>query len=191
MRVFRFSIAVLMVTEILVLAMPESRYSGPAFGQVVIGGPATPVPLFPPPPPGQPQALSTIGAIPQLAPAPGSTNVIAASALPTPREFRCTCTGPGFPTAWAGRIAASSYILARKTASGQCASFKLNGNALSPFIPPANTNPFQPAQAAPVGSLYAFPPGQVTAPLVQFPNQPLANNQRMQISAQCQNCACN
>src|SRR5487761_39600 len=114
MRVFKFAIAALIVIETLVLAMPESRYSAPVFGQVVIGGPSTPVPLTPPPPPGQPQALSTIGAIPQLAPAPGSTNVIAAAAAATPRTFECTCAGPGYPTEWTGRVAASSYILARQ-----------------------------------------------------------------------------
>ncbi|HVA77176.1 MAG TPA: hypothetical protein VNF27_04740 [Candidatus Binataceae bacterium] len=171
--------------------MPESRYSGPAFGQVVVGGPATPVPLTPPPRPGQPQALSTIGAIPQLAPAPGSTNVLAASAAATPRQFECTCAGPGYPTEWAGRVAASSYILARRTATGQCVSYKLNGHALSPYISPPNPNPFQAPLAQPPGGLYSFPPGQVTTPLTVFPNQPLANNARMQVSAQCQNCACN
>src|SRR5487761_1507499 len=148
MRVFKFAIAALIVIETLVLAMPESRYSAPVFGQVVIGGPSTPVPLTPPPPPGQPQALSTIGAIPQLAPAPGSTNV----------------------------IAASSYILARQTATGKCAAYKLNSHALSPYIPPPSGNLFGAAAPQPPGGLYAFPPGQVTQQVVQFPNQPLSNN---------------
>lgn len=190
MRVLKFSIAMLMFTEILVLAMPESRYSAPAFGQVVIGGPATPVPLTPPPPPGQPQAVSTIGAIPQLAPAPGSTNVLAASPAATPREFVCSCAGLGYPTEWVGRVASTSYILARQSAAGQCQSYKLNGHALSPYISPPASSFGSTAPAVP-GGLYSFPPGQVANRIVPFPNQPLSNNARQQIPAQCQNCACN
>lgn len=191
MRVFKFAIAALIVIEIFVLAMPESRYSARVFGQVVISGPATPVPLTPPPAPGAPQALSTIGAIPQLAPAPGSTNVIAAAAAATPRSFRCTCSGPGYSTQWAGIVASSSYVLASQTASAQCQSYELNGHALSPFInPPASSFSSTPPQ--PPGTLNAFPPGQVTTQTaIQSPNQPASNNLREQAPARCKRCACN
>lgn len=192
MRVFKFAIAALIVIEIFVLAMPESRYSARVFGQVVIGGPATPVPLTPPPAPGAPQALSTIGAIPQLAPAPGSTNVLAAAAAATPRSFRCTCSGPGYATQWAGVVAASSYVLASQTASAQCQSYKLNGHALSPFINPPSANSFAPPPAQPPGGLYSSPPGQVTTQGGnQYPDQPISNGLRQQAPAQCMRCACN
>ena len=70
MRAVRLIFAVLIVSPILVLALSESRLSRQPFAQVTAApGPVT---LTAPVAPGQPQAFSTIGALPALAAAPGT-----------------------------------------------------------------------------------------------------------------------
>src|SRR5579862_9013025 len=120
MRAIRITFALLIVSTIFMLALSDSRLSRQPFAQVTAA--PGPVPLTAPAAPGQPQAFSTIGALPALAPAPGSTVAAAATAAPTPRVFRCTCSAPGTWTEWAGSVSSSSYILARQSARGQCAN---------------------------------------------------------------------
>ncbi len=132
MRAVRLVIAILIVSPILMLALSESRLSRQPFAQITAApGPA---PLTAPVAPGQPQPFSTIGALPALAPAPGTTPLAAASAAPTPRAFRCTCSAPGVWTEWAGIVSSSSYVLASQSARTQCANYILNANAPSPYI---------------------------------------------------------
>ena len=145
MRAVRLVIAVLIVSPIIVLALSESRFSRQPFAQVTAA--PGPVPLTAPAAPGQPQAFSTIGALPALAPAPGTHACSEfASAAPTPRAFRCTCSAPGTWTEWAGVVSSSSYVLASQSARGQCANYLLNANAPSPYIPPAGIHG-EPAKA--------------------------------------------
>ena len=77
MRAVRLVIAVLIVSPILMLALSESRFSRQPFAQVTAA--PGPVPLTAPVAPGQPQAFSTIGALPALAPAPGTSPAAVAS----------------------------------------------------------------------------------------------------------------
>ena len=144
MRAVRLVIAVLIVSPILMLALSESRLSRQPFAQVTAA--PGPVPLTAPVAPGQPQAFSTIGALPALAPAPGILSAAAASVAPTPRAFRCTCSAPGIWTEWAGVVSSSSYVLASQSASTQCANYILNENAPSAYIPPEGSTR-EPAKA--------------------------------------------
>jgi len=129
----RLAITVLIVSPFLILALSDSKLARQPFAQVT----AAPGPVVVPAPfaPGAPQAFSTIGALPSLAAAPGFTPFAAASVLPTPRAFRCTCGAPGTWTEWAGVVSSSSFVLASQSARGQCANYLLNANAPSPFIP--------------------------------------------------------
>jgi hypothetical protein len=116
----------------IMLALSESKLARQPFAQVTAA--PGPVPLTAPVAPGQPQAFSTIGALPALAPAPGTLPLTAASALATPRVFRCTCNAPGTWTEWAGVVTSSNFVLASQSARGQCANYLLNANAPSPYI---------------------------------------------------------
>ena len=137
MRAVRLTIVLLIVSPIFMLALSESRLARQPFAQVTAA--PGPVPLTPPAAPGQPQAFSTIGALPALAPAPGTRLAAAPSVQPTPRVFRCTCSAPGTWTEWSGNVSSSNYLLARQSARGQCANFPLNENAPSAFIPMQGT----------------------------------------------------
>jgi hypothetical protein len=129
----RLAITVLIVSPFLILALSDSKLARQPFAQVT----TAPGPVVVPAPfaPGAPQAFSTIGALPSLAAAPGFTPFAAASVLPTPRAFRCTCGAPGTWTEWVGVVSSSSFVLASQSARGQCANFLLNANAQSAFIP--------------------------------------------------------
>jgi hypothetical protein len=139
MRAVRLVIAVLIVSPILMLALSESRLARQPFAQVTAA--PGPVPLTAPVAPGQPRAFSTIGALPGLAPAPGTLLAGVASAAPTPRAFRCTCSAPGIGTEWAGVVSSSSYVLASRSARGQCANYVLNANAPSAYMVPEGSSP--------------------------------------------------
>jgi len=163
---------------IFLLAVGESMFVRPTLGQVAPIAPAVP---------GQPLPLATIGALPALAPAPGTQLVAAPTAAATPREFRCTCSGPGFPTSWSGMVAASSYILARQQASGSCTAYNVNAHAESPYIRPPGTTASQPP-----GTFFSAPPGQVGVSQVTIPgNEPVALSEKVEVAAECQRCACN
>ncbi len=136
MRAIRRAIALLILSPIFLLAISESSVGVQLLAQVT--GQPGPAPLTPPAAPGQPASFSTIGALPALAPAPGTfrASALQAAAQPTPRAFRCTCSAPGYYTQWAGEVVAPSYILAKQAATGQCVNFNVNSNAPSPYIPP-------------------------------------------------------
>ena len=136
MRAVRLTIVLLIVSMIFMLALSDSRLARQPFAQVTAA--PGPVPLTPPAAPGQPQAFSTIGALPALAPAPGFA--IAPTAQPTPQVFRCTCSAPGTWTEWSGNVTSSNFLLARQSARSQCANFLLNANAPSAFIPLPGTS---------------------------------------------------
>ena len=132
MRSVRLAIAVLIVSPILMLALSESRLSRQPFAQVTAA--PGPVPLTPPSAPGQPASFATIGALPSLAPAPGTV----------PLEVRPWCRRRAHFDAPARRretgrngrasSSSSSYVLASQSARGQCASYILNANAPSAYI---------------------------------------------------------
>lgn len=186
MRAVRIVVAVLIVSPILVLVFGESRLSRQPFAQVTAApGPA---PLTAPVAPGQPQAFSTIGALPSLAAAPGTRPLAAASAAPTPRAFRCTCSAPGTWTEWAGIVSSSSYILARQSASGQCASYLLNSNAPSAYIPPEGSTFNQQRPTIYNGTAFTQR-AQVSTAVGQ--SGILQRAQESHLSSQCSQCACN
>ncbi len=139
MRAVRLVIAVLIVSPILMLALSESRLARQPFAQVTAA--PGPVPLTAPVAPGQPQPFATIGVLPVLAPAPGTSPAVVAAAAPTPRAFRCTCSAPGTATEWAGLVSSSSYILARQSARGQCANYLSNENQQSAYMVPEGSSP--------------------------------------------------
>ena len=134
MRAVRLVIAVLIVSPILMLALSESRFARQPFAQVTAA--PGPVPLTAPAAPGQPRPFATIGALPGLAPAPGTTPAAVASAAAPPRAFRCTCSAPGRGTEWAGVVSSSSYFLASRSARGQCMSYLSNYNPGSAYLTP-------------------------------------------------------
>lgn len=139
MRAVRLVIAVLIVSPILMLALSESRLARQPFAQITAA--PGPVPLTAPVAPGQPQPFATIGALPALAAAPGTSPLAVATAAPTPRAFRCTCSAPGSGTQWAGVVSSSSYFLARRSASGQCAAYLSNYNPGSAYMVPEGSSP--------------------------------------------------
>jgi len=185
MRAVRLVIAVLIVSPIIVLALGESRISRQPFAQVAA---PTPVPLTGPVAPGQPQAFATIGALPALAPAPGTVPVGVATAVPTPRAFRCTCSAPGVYTEWAGIVSSSSYVLASESARGQCASYLLNANAPSAYIPPEGSTLSQQRPTIYNGTAFTQRAQVATSVGQSFL---LQRSQVALQTTQCTRCACN
>ncbi len=184
MRAIRRAIALLILSPIFLLAISESSLGVRVLAQVT-GQPGR-APLTPPAAPGQPASFATIGALPRLAPAPGTFGALARAAIqPTPRAFRCTCAAPGYWTQWAGEVVAPSYILAKQAASGQCINFNVNSGAPSPYIAP-------PTQFARPGlqngtafnNSHAFINSNVAA------NQPV-NVFKGTVAGECTQCACN
>ena len=186
MRAVRLTIVLLIVSTIFMLALGDSRLARQPFAQVTAA--PGPVPLTPPAAPGQPQAFSTIGALPALAPAPGTTFAAAPTALPTPRVFRCTCSAPGTWTEWSGNVSSSNYLLARQSARGQCANFLLNENAPSPFIALPGTSLTQQKQTIYNGTAFTQ-----RLPLQTSVGQ-AGLRQRSSVTpltTECSQCACN
>ena len=195
MRIARVS-AVIILTTFFLLALKESRYVGHAFGQVAPAtGPSVPSVTLPAAP-GQPNAFSTIGALPQLLPAPGPA---LSSPTPTPGmlTFRCACNGPGSPTSWMGPVSATNLLLAEtQQAPAACLSYKITANAESPLISPPGSvlsAITQPVAAAP-GTLYSAPPGSnpvtVQVPPAVLNHQPASTIRRLVLAGQCQRCSC-
>ena len=186
MRAVRITITLLIASMIFMLALSDSRLSRQPFAQVTAA--PGPVPLTAPAAPGQPQAFSTIGGLPALAPAPVTNLAAAPSALPTPRVFRCTCSAPGNWTEWAGSVSSSSYILARQSARGQCANYLLNANAPSAYIP-QTAGGFS-AQRPQIYNGTAFTQrAQVSTSVGQTVLQ--QRSRVSELSGQCSQCACN
>src|SRR5271168_4440971 len=186
MRAVRLVVAVLIVSPILMLALSESRLSRQPFAQVTAApGPVT---LTAPVAPGQPQAFSTIGALPALAPAPGTVPLGVASAAPSPRAFRCSCATPGTWTEWVGIVSSSSYYLASQTAKTQCADYIINANAPSPYIPPEGSTTTQQRPTTYDGEAFTQR-AQVATSVGQSYLQQRSTEATLQ--TQCTQCACN
>jgi len=190
MRAFRFVIAILIVSPLLMLAMSESKFAGQPFAQITAA--PGPSPVTAPVAPGQPQAFSTaIGALPALAPAPG-TGLAVASAAATPRAFRCTCNAPGTYTQWAGVVSSSSYVLASQTARTQCASYLFNAHAPSPLITSdAQTVAEQQQQPLTIYNGTAFTQRSQVALGGVGANVLVPRSDVVPLTTQCTRCACN
>ena len=186
MRAVKFLIAILIVSPIMILALGEPRLSRQPFAQVTAA--PGPVPLTAPVAPGQPQAFSTIGALPPLTVAPGTVPLGFATAVPTPRVFRCTCSAPGTWTEWAGVVSSSSYYLASQSARGQCANYLLNANAQSPYIAPEGSTVSQLRTSTYNGTAFTQR-AQVSTSVGQNFYQPRSTV--TQLTTECTRCACN
>ncbi len=198
MRAARISFAWIILTSFFLLALRESRYASPAFGQAAVpaAGPSVPVVTLPAAP-GAPQPFATIGALPQLMAAPHGV----LSPTPTPaatQSFRCACNGPGFPNVWAGTVSAASLLIAeQQTAPSTCTSYLINANAGSPYRSAATSNLGSASTVPLPGTLYSFPPGQAfRSTSTQLflnsatTNQPLSAVRQLVISESCQRCSC-
>ena len=186
MRAVRLVIAVVIVSPIIVLALSESRFSRQPCAQVTAA--PGPVPLTPPAAPGQPQAFSTIGALPALAAAPGTRPLGVATAAPTPRAFRCTCSSPGTWTEWAGVVTSSSYVLASQSARGQCANYLLNANAPSAYIPQQGSTLTQQRPTIYNGTAFTQRAQVATSVGQSFL---LQRSRVAEVGTECSRCACN
>jgi hypothetical protein len=188
MRGFRLLVVILILSPIMMLALSESKLARQPFAQVTAA--PGPVPLTAPVAPGQPQAFSTIGALPALAAAPGTLPLGVASAVPTPRAFRCTCGAPGTWTEWAGVVSSSSYVLASQSARGQCANYLLNANAPSPFLPQEGSTLNQQRPTIYNGTAFTQR-AQVNTSVGQTGLQQRSQESASALTSQCSRCACN
>lgn len=194
MRVARVSAAIIL-TSFFLLALKESRYAGSAFGQTApAAGPSVPS-ITLPAAPGQPQAFSTIGALPQLLPAPGPV-LSSPTPTPGPLTFRCACNGPGSATSWMGPVSAPNILLAEQQAPTSCLSYRVAANAEAPIIAQpgsALSAITQPVAAVP-GTLYSGAPGSnpitVQVPPAVLNHQPASSIRRLVLQGQCSRCSC-
>ncbi|SRR5579885_38828 len=196
MRAARISAVWILLASFFLLALKESRYATPAFGQAAApaAGPSVPV-ITLPAAPGQPQPFATIGALPQLLAAPHPV----LSPTPTPsatQVFRCACNGPGFATSWIGQVQAASLLIAQQQAPTSCTRYLIAANAESPSIAPPGSlisQITQPVSRVP-GTLYSAPPGslpvtiQVPPPVINHP--PASAIRQQVIASECSRCSC-
>jgi hypothetical protein len=194
MRVARVSFAAVMLTSFFMLAVNESRYATSAFGQTAIAPAAVPSVALPAAP-GQPQPFATIGALPQLLPAPGPVTFALPTPSPAAQVFRCACNGPGFPTSWVGLVSAANLLVAQQNAPTSCTAYLITANAESPAITPPSAvfNPgTQPTNKFP-GALISAPPGSLipfqSPQVVTHP--PISAIRKVVIAEQCSRCGCN
>jgi len=193
MRVARVSVAAVMLTFFM-LAVKESRYATSAFGQAAIAPAAVPSVSLPAAP-GQPQPFATIGALPQLLPAPGPVTFASPAPSPAAQVFRCACNGPGFPTSWIGQVQAANLLVAQQNAPTSCTAYLITANAESPVLTPPSAvlNPgTQPTNRFP-GTLVSAPPGSLLPyqPPQVVNHPPLSAIRRVVIAEQCSRCSCN
>ena len=194
MRVARVSFAAVMLTTFFMLAVKESRYATSAFGQTAIAPAAVPSVSLPAAP-GQPQPFATIGALPQLLPAPGPMRFASPAPSPAAQVFRCACNGPGFPTSWIGQVQAANLLVAQQNAPTSCTAYLITANAESPAIAPPSAvfNPGTQATTRFPGTLYSAPPGSLlpyqSPQVVNHP--PLSAIRKLLIAEQCSRCSCN
>jgi len=188
MRAVRLVVAVLIVSPILMLALTDSRLARQPFAQVTAApGPVT---LTAPVAPGQPQAFSTIGALPSLAAAPGTVPLGVPTVVPTPRAFRCSCSTPGTWTEWVGVVSSSSYVLASQAAKTQCVTYLTNANAPSPFIAQEGSTSTFGAQKPQIYNGEAFTQRSQVATSVGQSFLQLRSNEA-EAQSECTQCACN
>ena len=186
MRGFRLLVVVLILSPMIMLALSESKLARQPFAQVTAA--PGPVPLTAPVAPGQPQAFSTIGALPALVVAPGTLPLAAASVVATPRAFRCTCGAPGTWTEWAGVVSSSSYVLASQSARGQCANYLLNENAPSPYIAQSGSTLTQQRPTIYNGTAFTQRAQVATSVGQSFLRQ---RSSTTTLTTECTRCACN
>src|SRR5579885_2996597 len=197
MRASRISVAAAILTSFFLLALRESRYAGTAFGQALApaAGPSVPAVTLPAAP-GRPQAFATIGALPQLLPAPGPHRFAVPTPTPAQQLFRCACNGPGFATSWVGQVQAASLLIAQQQAPTSCTRYLIAANAESPSIAPPGSlisQITQPVSRVP-GTLYSAPPGslpvtiQVPPPVINHP--PASAIRQQVIASECSRCSC-
>jgi hypothetical protein len=183
-----------MLTSFFLLAVKESRYAAPAFGQTAIAPAAVPSVVIPVAP-GQPQPFATIGALPQLLAAPGPVTFASPAPSPAAQVFRCACNGPGFPTSWVGQVQAANLLIAQQNAPTSCSAYLITANAESPAISPPSAvfNPGTQATTKVPGTLISAPPGSLVpyqSPQV-FNHPPVSSIRKVVIAAQCLRCSCN
>ena len=187
MRVLRSVLILLILVPIFILVLSESSETTRALAQNA----AAPNPaLVPPAAPGQPAAFPTVGALPSLAPAPGTFRSAVATPVPTPRVFHCTCGGAGVMTSWAGTVPASNYFLADQAASSACVAYKTNSHAPSPYIA-QQASPFAAPQTLYNGTAFnsnARVGSALNSTAIRI--NPVGNAQ-FAINTQCAHCACN
>jgi len=167
----------------LVLVIGPVNILRPADAQVAA---PTPVQLTVPAVPGQPQPFATIGALPALMPAPGTGQILKATVMATIRVFRCSCSGPGFPTAWVGTVSATNYTNASQAATGQCIGYNTNDHVPSPYIAPRQ-NALTQSPTFYNGTAFNSR-GQVSSSAIVTDPVQAAQGQ---IAGECSNCACN
>jgi hypothetical protein len=194
MGVARVSVAAIMLTSFFLLVVKESRYATPAFGQTAIAPAAVPSVSLPAAP-GQPQPFATIGALPQLLPAPGPVTFASPTPSPAAQVFRCACNGPGFPTSWVGQVQAANLLVAQQIAPTSCTNYLVISNAESPAIAPPSGlfNPGTQASTKVPGTLISAPPGSLVpyqSPQV-FNHPPISTIRKIVIADQCTRCGCN
>lgn len=193
MRATRVSAAAIILMSFFLLALKESRYATPAFGQALAPAAAPSAPFISlPAAPGQPQAFATIGALPALLPAPGPHAL--ATAAPAPQPFRCSCNGPGFATSWVGLVSASNLLVAQQTAPTTCTAYLIQANAETAAIAPPSAvfNPGTQATTRVPGTLLSAPPGSVTPyqPPQVLNHPPLSSIRQAVIASECSRCSC-
>lgn len=71
-----------------------------------------------------PTPMPTLAPTPTITPTPAITTQL----------FSCSCSTPGQPVVWAGRVQAPSFFFARQLAERQCLGY-LGAQAPSPIIP--------------------------------------------------------
>jgi|SRR5579885_201475 hypothetical protein len=195
MRASRISVAAAILTSFFLLALRESRYAGTAFGQALApaAGPSVPAVTLPAAP-GRPQAFATIGALPQLLPAPGPQRFAVPTPTPAQQVFRCACNGPGFATSWVGQVQAANVLAAQQSAPATCTSFLISANAEQPFISPpsATFNPGTQATSKVPGTLLSAPPGSLTPyqPPQVITHPPFSSIRQQIIASECARCSC-
>jgi len=183
--------ATVLLTSLFLLTVRESTQPATVVGQVAGASPAITLPAAP----GQPHSFATIGALPQLAPAPGPALSGVPSPTPANQVFRCACNGPGYPTSWMGTISAANILAAEQAAPSACFSFKTSANAESPYItPPSNTVVGTGTSIQLPGTLYSGPPGSL-ATTVSVPPSVLqyrssSATQQSLITSSCSRCSC-
>jgi hypothetical protein len=133
-------------------------------------------PVPPPPAPAQLPAPVTTAIAPLLAPVPA---VPTATPSPSVRAFNCSCSGNGTGTHWMGRVTASSYFAARRSAVGACVGYNTNRQP----SPPTGTSSGSATTTVPI-----LPQADVPGAAAQL-GSALPGTLNFSTSAQLQRCA--
>jgi len=133
-------------------------------------------PVPPPAAPAQLPAPVTTAIAPILAPVRALPT---ATPTPSARAFNCSCSGNGSNTQWMGRVTASSYFAARRSAVGACVGY--NTNRQPP--PPAGTSSGKATSTVPI-----LPQADVPGAAAQL-GSALPGTLNFSTSAQLQRCA--